>query len=136
MWKWLQILRLETMRKLMDSFVCLETEWTDLLSNERSLRNSTAKLIEITVDNLHFCYTFLIWNDDHFAYVINFQYCFAFDWQNFQVQIMFVVIFLYILDNYIAWSFLVLKLYHYFFRNLIWILILKFYQFFIHFLSL
>ena len=30
----------ETMRKLMDSQVCLQTGWTDLLSNERSLRNS------------------------------------------------------------------------------------------------
>ena len=28
------------MQKLMDSYVCLETEWTDFLSNERSLRNS------------------------------------------------------------------------------------------------
>ena len=30
----------EIMQKLMDSYVCLETGWTDLLSNERSLRNS------------------------------------------------------------------------------------------------
>ena len=32
----------ETMQKLMDSYVCLETGWTDLLSNERSLRTSIA----------------------------------------------------------------------------------------------
>ena len=30
----------ETMWKLMDSYVCLQAGWTDLLSNERSLRNS------------------------------------------------------------------------------------------------
>ena len=30
----------EIMQKLMVSQVFLETEWTDLLSNERSLRNS------------------------------------------------------------------------------------------------
>ena len=30
----------ETMRKLMDSYVCLEMVWTNLLSRGQSLRNS------------------------------------------------------------------------------------------------
>ena len=33
-------LDIEIRRKLMGALVCFETGWTDLLSNERSLRNS------------------------------------------------------------------------------------------------
>ena len=32
--------KFEIMQALMDSKVCLETEWTNFLSNEQSLRNS------------------------------------------------------------------------------------------------
>ena len=37
-------------RKLMDSFFCLETGWTDFLSNERSLHNTIRKM-----ESLHSC---------------------------------------------------------------------------------
>ena len=37
----------EIKSKLMDSYVCLEAGWTDLLSNERSLGNSIASINEV-----------------------------------------------------------------------------------------